>query len=108
MSEPEKKPRKPPPKTRLAKALAERIDVHLKRFEADKKINAPDPKYKTRSYYYAHARGMGHRVFIVYISYQGHSMITIDEATAYLAWLDAGNVGRHYEQQKEAAKEAGL
>jgi len=83
-------------KTAIAQDLAKRIDAHLKRFEQSPKINAVR-KEGTRSYYNAYAIGDRHRVFVKYVHYQGGSHLSIEDATKYLAWLDAGNVGRHYE-----------
>lgn len=84
--------------------IAERINAHLKRFEKDPKTNPLDPKYKTRPFYVASASApKGARtVAVLYVCYQGASKLDREDALAYLAWLDAGNVGRHYEQQREA------
>lgn len=78
--------------------IARRIDAHLKRFEADPVINAPDPVYRTKPYYCAGAQsGAGaKRVLVYYVTYQGGRRLTRAEAETYLAWLDAGNVGRHW------------
>jgi hypothetical protein len=82
--------------------VAARISAHLKRFEADPTINAPRPRHgDTRRYYHTNTRVAGARVAVTYITYQGASNLTKSEALAYLVWLDAGNVGRHYEQQRE-------
>lgn len=90
--------------------VAARIAAHLKRFETDPLINV----WKngrvggTRPYFWATARAAGSRVAVQYISYQGWSTLTKVEALAYLAWLDAGNVGRHHRQQEQAkAADAG-
>lgn len=77
--------------------IAEKISKHLKRFEGSKKHNPPDPKYKLRPYYCASAFVYGARVYVSYISYQGRSGLKKVDALKYLAWLDAGNVGRHHE-----------
>ncbi len=78
--------------------LATRITAHLKRFESDARINAPRPAFAgTRPYYNAHASAAGSRVSVVYVLYQGGTTLTKSQAEAYLAWLDAGNVGRHQE-----------
>jgi hypothetical protein len=111
-----KKPKAPkaPTKTEIARDLAQKIDVHLKRFERDPKINpgkryddkkrkwVPDSK-GVRDYYCAGAGGDRHRVWVRYITYQGGRHLSIEEAQKYLAWLDAGNVGRHYEAIREAS-----
>ncbi len=106
---------KPPTKTEIASGLAKKIDVHLQRFEKDKKINwnrrwdkaaggwVPDPR-GVSPYYGAHAVGNRHRVWVVYITYQSGSFISIEDAERYLAWLDDGNEGRHYEALREARK----
>lgn len=77
------------------KELAEKINAHLKRFEADKTINATSRTYGTRPYYCAGANATT-RVWVWYVSYQGQSSLTKAEAKKYLEWLDAGNVGKHY------------
>lgn len=83
--------------------IAEKIRAHLKRFEADPVINAINV-WKTHPYYHANAYRAGSRVAVTYISYQHTSNLKREDALEYLAWLDAGNVGRHYamEQQKQA------
>ena len=43
---------------------------------------------------------------MTYVSYQGEASLKKAEAEAYLAWLDAGNVGRHYEQQRSAKEQS--
>jgi len=82
------------------KEIAERIFAHLKRFEADPKINKRR-RYRGRSiettpYYKPYAFGTT-KVGVVYIIYQGATMLSKSEALAYLEWLDAGHVGTHYE-----------
>jgi hypothetical protein len=77
--------------------IADRIDAHLRRFESDPKINVVDPTYKTKRYYCVGARRAGSYVSVCYVSYQGSRNITKADAEKYLAWLDACNVGPHYE-----------
>ena len=86
--------------------IAARIDAHLKRFEADKSGVNVERTYsnnrgqasKLRSYFGAGSGYAGGRyIFVRYVCYQDGSHITKEEALRYLAWLDAGNVGRHYE-----------
>lgn len=87
------------------KELAARISAHLRRFEADrKKINAPHDGREggLRPYYHAEASVAGSYVSVIYISYQHGSHLTKAQAERYLAWLDAGNVGRHFEAFREA------
>lgn len=77
--------------------IAKRIDAHLKRFEADPVINKPmNHGMKTTPYYWAGAYSSGRYVGISYINYQASSNLTKEQAITYLAWLDAGNVGRHH------------
>lgn len=101
--------------------IAARIDAHLRRFERDPKINlyrlekggdevpADDPRTHggrvgTGRFYKAgaFARKGATRVYVVYVGYQGTVALTRTEALAYLAYLDAGHDGRHWEQQREA------
>lgn len=79
--------------------LAARIDVHLRRFEADHKINVNTKSDRTglARFYNAGCGASGSRIFVTYISYQGQLSLTKEEAQRYLTWLDAGNVGGHYE-----------
>lgn len=76
--------------------IAKRINAHLKRFESDPKINTKTTG-NLRRYFVAGAVASGTRIFVTYITYQGHSSLSKADALAYLAWLDAGNVGRHYD-----------
>jgi hypothetical protein len=82
------------------KEIARRIGVHLARFERDPKINVKSPDYGTRPYYNTNAWHGGRWVAVQYISYQGSTSLAKDRALAYLAWLDAGNVGRHWEFER--------
>jgi hypothetical protein len=104
----EKKP-KAPTKTEIARDIADKIHAHLERFESTEEINYPrkfvdgqgwvktSPNSGSRPYYMAFATGVRHRVCIRYISYQGSWLLDIPDAERYLAWLDAGNEGRHIE-----------
>lgn len=87
------------------KEIAARIDAHLKRLEADKSYNKRDPKYRVSKLYSAGAGASGSRVFVTYVSYQTHISLTREKAEAYLAWLDAGNKGRHYGIEKQMDEE---
>lgn len=75
---------------KLAK-IAARIDKHLDRMAAT--------THKGKFFYPA-AHHAGRYVMVRYVSYQGTHSMTKDEAAAYLAWLDAGNNGRHFEWQR--------
>lgn len=79
--------------------IADKISAHLKRFENDPEINIPPEgqRMKIHPYYGAHAsRTYGPTVSVTYISFQGPSKLTPEDAVLYLKWLDKGNVGKHY------------
>ncbi|MFN8820303.1 MAG: hypothetical protein ACK5ZA_01035 [Betaproteobacteria bacterium] len=80
--------------------LAERIRTHLERLEADDTVNVSRDG-KRKLFWCSGACASGNRVFCTYLSYQGQSSLTRDEATRYLAKLDAGFVGRHFEALRE-------
>lgn len=78
---------------------AKRISAHLRRFEADAGINRATGRSAylgIKPYYGAGAIRSGRFVGVMYITYQGRTSLKRDEAESYLAWLDAGNVGRHF------------
>ena len=71
--------------------ISARIHAHLLRFERDPKnvgVNGMPQYYRPSAYRF------GPRAHVRYIAYQSAYELTRAEATAYLAWLDAGNVGR--------------
>lgn len=82
--------------------IANRISVHLARFEADKKINKLTNG--TSPYYHSHAYRGGKFVCVRYVLYQCTSSLTREQALAYLAWLDDGNVGKHFKFLQAAGK----
>lgn len=77
--------------------IAARIDQHLKRFEASREINKSVRRNRvdTRPYHNACAYSIGRYVFVRYISHEGANSLSKDEALVYLAWLDAGGIGKH-------------
>jgi hypothetical protein len=79
--------------------IASKIRAHLKRFEADPKINTK--RRGLSRYYGAGAHASGARVGMRYIAFQGVTYVSKADALRYLAWLDAGNVGRHFEALRE-------
>lgn len=91
--------RKPPSLTEVANRIAK----HLTRFAAQKAIaekewtDSHGDTRKLTMFWRPGAYRAGSRVKVRYVSYQYESSLTRDEAINYLAWLDAGNVGRHYE-----------
>lgn len=86
------------PKLLKLEEIAQRIDAHLKRFEHDPMINERDARIGgvTKLFWKAQSYSNGRRVRVTYISYQHTSSLTKADALTYLAWLDAGNVGRHH------------
>jgi hypothetical protein len=78
--------------------IAQRIDAHLRRFEHDKSINKDISKEGTglHLYYDAGAGASGRFVHVTYVRYREPNHLTREQATAYLDWLDAGNIGTHY------------
>lgn len=83
--------------------IADRIRAHLGRFESDPKINVPSGN-GLHPFYLANAWAAGSRVFVTYVSFQGASSLTKTQAALYLAWLDAGNVGKHWKAIERQAK----
>lgn len=88
--------------------IAKRIHAHLKRFERDPEINKEysDEGRKglqLHPYYHAGASSSGNRVLVQYVAYQGSSGLTKAQALQYLAWLDAGNVGKHWKALEKSA-----
>ena len=86
-------------KVRPLSEVAEAISKHLSRFETDSSINTRLGRggEALRRFYGSGSYASGRFVYVSYISYQGASFLTRVEAEKYLSWLDAGNVGRHYE-----------
>ncbi len=83
---------------------AERITSHLKRFEADAGINVAQKtgSLTLKPYNMPSAQRRGTRLRIRYADPLGQGTpLTANETREYLAWLDAGNVGKHWESQKE-------
>ena len=74
------------------KEIAAEITKYLKSFEAEN-----NDKTFASMYYNSFATNAGRYVQIIYVSYQGYSSLTKQEALEYLEWLREGNVGRHYD-----------
>lgn len=87
--------------------IAAQINAHLKRLQADEAWNRRDrvDRDGRRKVYSVlqsvNASQAGRYVGVTYVSYQGRTNLTKAEALAYLEWLDDGNKGRHFEQQRE-------
>jgi hypothetical protein len=76
--------------------IAARIDAHLKRFEADPKINTLRDEIAA-TYCDSSVDGNNRNVRIRYRNTSSRMYsISKSQALAYLAWLDAGNVGKHW------------
>ena len=91
-------------KLKLAQ-IATRIGEHLRRIESDPELNQypenhPAGRQGLRPYYSAGACAAGSRLRVWYVNYQGYSSLTKARALTYLRWLDAGNNGRHCDQQR--------
>ena len=84
------------------KDLAAHINAHLKRMENDPKINKVTEygragnSMRLKRFYQAGCGASGPWVHVTYVSYQGSANLSKADATAYLAWLDAGGNGEHY------------
>lgn len=82
--------------------LAEWINLYLKMFEGDPKINKKDDRNIPRFWHsFCHYPGRGPKISVKYISFQHTSTLSKAEAEKYLEWLEAGNVGRHYEALRD-------
>jgi hypothetical protein len=76
--------------------IADRINEHLHRFDADPALNQPKEGSNIPPYYCAYAGVAGSYVRVTYVSFQGGTNLRKSDAEEYLRWLDAGNVGKHY------------
>lgn len=83
--------------------IAKRLNAHLQRLEGDKRVNYQKPG-RISPYYCAGASAGRRYVGVSYVSFQGTSYLTKTEARKYLDWLDAGNIGRHYEALKPVSE----
>lgn len=72
--------------------IADRITVHLKRFEADPTINVYDKPGGTSVFFNPSAWPAGSMVRVRTKSYWGGRALKKADALAYLVHLDAGNV----------------
>ena len=83
------------------KEIASGIATHLKRFEADPKINVQGAGGH-KKYFGARTYVGGSRVFVYTVSYQGAKSLTKHQAEGYLKWLDAGNVGTYWKFEAQS------
>lgn len=77
--------------------LAARITIHLKRMEVAQADISP-----WADYWKPRAWAAGNRVGISYVLHYADQTMTKAEAAAYLAWLDAGNSGKHFAMKEIA------
>jgi hypothetical protein len=93
--------------------IAKRIDGHLRRMACDPEFNKERfwHSLKTgrqesmgRPLYGASARRAGNRVSVTYVAYQGSHNMPRADALAYLAWLEAGNRGTHFQAASNPSK----
>lgn len=73
--------------------IAQKMDAHLKRIAEDPALN-PTGTGKLRPYFHPFAAVAGRYVKVSYVSYQSTWSMPKSVAAAYLAWLEAGNVGK--------------
>ncbi len=85
--------------------ISSRIKSHLSRMEA---IEAGSGCHRVKEFYHAVCGASGSRVMIRYKAYFGTYGISKTEALEYLSWLDAGNHGTHWTQQKLLKEKAQL
>jgi hypothetical protein len=84
--------------------IADRLHSHFKRWESSQKLNPLSKEYGTRRYFHPGAWARGSRVFVRYVSYQCDHSIKKSDAEAYLAWIEAGNVGTVWEWERAAGR----
>lgn len=78
--------------------IADRINVHLKAMEGNPEVNRREESHsRLLPYWYSGAHAAGRYVGVTYVSFQGTSHLSKSEASIYLAWLDSGRRGKHWE-----------
>jgi hypothetical protein len=87
--------------------IAAQIQAHLERFAADPTTATTQNIYGPRLTLFASPTccRSSNRVLVRYVGFRPHGAksFTSADAAAYLAWLDAGNVGQHLEWERAAA-----
>jgi hypothetical protein len=79
------------------KEIATRLYEHLKKLENDKEYNVRKKEGGLTPLFQVNVWATNRAIHVVYVSFQGDSLLTDEEAIAYLNWLDAGNKGKHWE-----------
>lgn len=82
------------------KDLAQAIEAHLNRFEADPVLSRKKDG-KTARFWGTGCGVSGRFVVVTYISYQGSSNLSKSDAISFLPKLEGGYVGRHHEALRE-------
>lgn len=73
-----------------AEVLATKLSTHLRRLEKNQTTD------QSSRFYFASAQAWGKKVKVIYVSYQGQSTLTLEEAELYLQALDGGYRGKHF------------
>lgn len=80
--------------------ISQELNKLLKARQADKKLNAPNPEYKTTDLFGAGAFPVNKaKVSICYVSYHGSTKVDREVANGYLDWLledDRWKTGTHF------------
>lgn len=92
-----------------AQELATAINNRLRSLEADKDWNIATygdrgtTRTLTRLFHSGARPGVGGRISVTYVTYQGSSTLERGQAEDYLTWLRAGNRGTHHEADQRGA-----
>jgi hypothetical protein len=83
--------------------IAAKIDAHLKRWQADPAINKTihQREMRLKTFCMAGCHRAGRFIQITYVSYIGHHSLVKFQAEKYLEWIEAGNVGYHWDAMEE-------
>jgi len=85
--------------------IADGIKAHLKRFADDPVLCKHQASGRAAFWNTNAVYPGGVKVRVMYISYQGSTTLSKEQAAAYLDWLNAGNVGTHYAAQRDEGGE---
>lgn len=80
--------------------VVDRIQTHLFEMENDRYNNSASGLFRRRPLYNPSIGSYGLNFVIKYHAKQKGYRLTNTEALAYLAWLDAGNIGQHYHMDR--------
>jgi hypothetical protein len=82
-------------------ALADAINAYLKRFAADPTLSKEPGRSHSRFWNAQAYYPGGAKIRVIYVSYQGNSTLSKDQAERYLKRLQEGFVGRHFEALRD-------